>query len=45
MKSLFGSTGKEIITRPKRVEEATKPYVFTLKKAWIPPADHPWRSA
>lgn len=34
---------KEIVTRPKRIEEAPKPYGSTPKKTYIPPADHPWR--
>ncbi|MFQ5868173.1 MAG: hypothetical protein ACE5IT_09330, partial [bacterium] len=34
---------KEIVTRPKRIEEAPKPYGSIPKKTYIPPADHPWR--
>ena len=34
---------KEIITRPKRVEETPKPPMLKLKRTSIPPADHPWR--
>lgn len=35
---------KEIITRPKKVEETPKPPILKLKRTYIPPADHPWRN-
>lgn len=34
---------KEIAQRPIKPEESKKPYVFTLRKAYIPKANHPWR--
>jgi len=33
---------KEITARPKKAEERPR-YIFKLKKAYMPPHDHPWR--
>jgi len=41
--SEFGSIGKEINTRSKRIEETPKLPRLKLKTVYIPPADHPWR--
>ena len=35
----IGLRFKEITAKP-----AKKPYVFKIRKAYVPPADHPWKS-